>query len=499
MTNRFASSLSTFLHEPVDNRLRQKATPRMPHILIIGAGVGGLAAAIRLAQQGCQVTVVEARDRPGGLAAGLEVEGFAFDAGPYILLDRLGLEWAFEKLGVDPAPLDLQRIEHVYETMIDGETLSIHASLEETAAGFDRRWPGSGARYRSFILAMQNRYARLQPFQCRTHPHLWELVRAGAWRDIPFFWQTLGSVLRAARLPPPVMAALGIWTHVAGHTIEQAPSPLALVPAVIHAVGAYYPRGGIGAIPDLLFAAAARHGVTFRFQTQVRAIRTQDRAASGVELADGEVLAADAVLSNVGLGTYLKLLDDAGQAAIPARVQARLRALPLQSPGVCAYLAVRGTVPPPYLRFRIHDEPDGCRLLVTPSVLDPAIARDGWSPARLIAPLAHRRAEAGGSPEQAAFLEQVLAEDWWRPCFDEVRVLATRVPHEWGAAYQLFANSMNPVMTAAFMRAGRLAHRCPWIGNLYLAGSATHPGQWVSFCTVSGVLAADRVLADRKG
>jgi phytoene dehydrogenase-like protein len=55
---------------------------------------------------------------------------------------------------------------------------------------------------------------------------------------------------------------------------------------------------------------------------------------------------------------------------------------------------------------------------------------------------------------------------------------------------------MNPVMTAKLMRRGRVAHRSPWIRNLYLAGSSTHPGQWVSFCAISGVLAADRLHED---
>ena len=60
-------------------------------VVIIGAGIGGLSSAIRLARQGCAVTVVEARGGAGGLAAGFEIEGFRFDAGPYVLLDRPGL------------------------------------------------------------------------------------------------------------------------------------------------------------------------------------------------------------------------------------------------------------------------------------------------------------------------------------------------------------------------------------------------------------------------
>jgi phytoene dehydrogenase-like protein len=55
---------------------------------------------------------------------------------------------------------------------------------------------------------------------------------------------------------------------------------------------------------------------------------------------------------------------------------------------------------------------------------------------------------------------------------------------------------MNPVMTARFMRAGRLAHRSPFLRGLYLAGSSTHPGQWISFCAISGILAANCLIED---
>jgi len=109
----------------------------------------------------------------------------------------------------------------------------------------------------------------------------------------------------------------------------------------------------------------------------------------------------------------------------------------------------------------------------------------------------HRRAEEGGVPAQEEYLERVVEEPWWKEHVPEHRVLATRTPREWGEAYQLHRDSMNPVMTASFMRAGRLAHRSPWVRGLYLAGSATHPGQWVSFCAISGILAARRLEEDR--
>jgi phytoene dehydrogenase-like protein len=211
-----------------------------------------------------------------------------------------------------------------------------------------------------------------------------------------------------------------------------------------------------------------------------------------VETEAGEVIAADAVLSDAsGVGTYLDLV-----AATPDRVKRELGALPLQSPGVSAYLAVRGRAEPPYLRFHLPGGQALCQALIQPAVMDPGVIRGDFAPARILAPMRHEEAERGGPEGQRAYLDAVLGEPWWRSSFDEVRVLATRIPAEWGARHHLHRDSMNPVMTARFMRRGRIAHKSPHVPGLYLAGSSTHPGQWVSFTAISGILAADRLLHD---
>jgi phytoene dehydrogenase-like protein len=467
-------------------------------VVIIGAGIGGLSAAIRLARSGCQVTIVEARGAAGGLASGFELEGFRFDVGPYVLLDRPGLEWALRQLEIDPvSQLSMQRIQHVYQVN-DGSSppVSIYDSMEKTAAAFELLWPDSGELYRRFINKTDSTYLRLQPLQWQSDPGLRDVIRGGAWRDIPFLMRSLGSVLKSSRLPEPILQALGIWTHVAGQLAGSAPSPLALVTSVIHRVGACYPQGGIATISNVLFRAAIEAGVEFRFGTKARHILCRNILVTGVELAD-EVLPADAVVSNVGLATYTELLKIDPQMRLNTRTRRYYENLPLQSPGVCAYLAVKGKPKEPYLRFQLRDEVDGCRLLITPGVIDPSLENNGWYPARLLAPMAHRRTESGGEACQREFLDRVVEkENWWREHFDDVRVLQTRIPCEWGSQFHLYQNSMNPVMTSRFMMAGRVAHRSPWRRNLYLAGSATHPGQWVSFCAVSGILAADQLLAD---
>ena len=86
-----------------------------------------------------------------------------------------------------------------------------------------------------------------------SRPSPLELIRRGGLRDATFLMQSLRSVLEAAGLPNPLVNAIGIWTHVAGQTLSNAPSPMAFVPALIHTVGAFYPVGGVGSIPRALF------------------------------------------------------------------------------------------------------------------------------------------------------------------------------------------------------------------------------------------------------
>lgn len=466
----------------------------MGRVVVIGAGVGGLAAAIRASQHGHTVRLIEARSSPGGLASPTTCGGFRFDAGPYILLDRPGLAWSFERLGLTlEAALDLRHVESVYRVDLgDDHRIQVVSDRDTTASRLEATWPGSGDRYREFVERAEAIHERLRPLQWTPSPGPLDVVRSGAWRDIPFLLRSLGDVLDRTGLPEPVGRAVAIWTYVAGQSLEEAPSPLALVPALIHGVGAYYPAGGVGTIAETLADRASECGVTVEYGTEVTGIRVEGGRATGVTLSDGRTVGADAVVSNYsGVGTYLELVEE-----VPARVERGLERLPLQSPGVCAYLTVRGRPDPPYLRFRLGATGGPCRLFVQPAVVDPGRGRDGWYPARLLGPIDHDRAMSMTSDEQRAYLDGLVSESWWQDCLEDWELLDTRIVADWGDEFYLYRDSMNPVMTASFMRRGRMDHRSPHVDRLYLAGSSTHPGQWVSFCTVSGVHAADLLERD---
>ena len=465
----------------------------MSCVVVIGAGMGGLAGSIRLAKAGFRVRVLEARSEPGGLASGIQYDGFSFDAGPYILLDRPGLEWSFDMLGLDQSStLPLLPIQDIYDVQsADGTSVCFYSDLEKTASAFETRWAGSGIRYKKFIHEMDRISRSLRPMLQISHPGISDMIRSGAWRQAPFLLKSLASVLRAAQLPVPVSDAIAIWTHVAGQPTQHAPSPMAFVPALMHTVGAFYPQGGIRSIPRVLETAAISAGVEFRYGAKVKNIRSEGGRIIGVETSDCEFMPASAVLSNASaISSYLQLLGEPPPSAY------KLTRLPLQSPGVCAYVAVRGCMVPPYLRFKLDEGNRRCRSLIQPALIDSSSHSQDWFPVRLLAPMDYADAQRAGQDGQLEHLERLLAEEWWKEGFLEIRVLAKRTPHQWGSEFNLYADSMNPVMTAEFMRRGRISHRSKSVRGLYLAGSSTHPGQWVSFCMISGILSANCIIED---
>ena len=455
---------------------------------VIGAGMGGLTAAIRLAQAGRDVTVFEATAGPGGLAGRVEIDGHKMDGGPYILLDRPGLEWAFEAIGETLTDhIDLIELNETWRVCWpDGQEVRIYRDLEQTASELESAFPGAGKRYRRFVQTTGAVYERLAPFQRGRPPKPWQLLRPSRVRSIPFLLRPLGSHLKATGLPERVQHALGIWTHIASQPLAKAPAPLAFVPSIVHKYGAYVAKGGVHRIPEALHRIAVKAGVDFRFNTRITRIVRTGSTVTAIEAGD-ERISVDRVVSNApGIGTLVDLVDPPEPT-----LSATLAALPLQSPGVAAYIQATSEPSVPFLRFLLpKDEP--CRLFIRFDGVDPSRAKQ----ARILGPVDHTWAQGAGESGQRAYLDRVLSEDWWKAGLSDITVLGTRIPLEWGKRHLLYKDSMNPVMTAAYMRRGRLPNRSPIADNLYLAGSANHPGQWVSFCAISGLLAADAVLKD---
>src|SRR5262249_51876765 len=160
-----------------------------------------------------------------------------------------------------------------------------------------------------------------------------------------------------------------------------------------------------------------------------------------------------------------ELADD-----VPPPVKENLRRLPLQSPGLCAYIKARGQPSSAYLRFMTGGS-GAVTLAVSPAALaDPEWPR-GSFPIRLIRPIEYDRAQRLGHAGQSQLLDEMLAQAWWKVGLTDIVPLATRTAHDWGREGHLYRDSMNPAMNRRLLLRGRMRHRSPWIRGLYLAGA----------------------------
>ncbi|MCE3248878.1 MAG: phytoene desaturase [Geminicoccaceae bacterium] len=300
---------------------------RSQRAIVVGAGMGGLVAALELAVQGLEVTVLERAATPGGKMREIEVAGRRLDAGPTVLTMRWVLEEIFAAAGTS---LDRHLVLHPAATLArhawsDRELLDLHADIDRSAdaiAAF--AGPAEGRRYRSFCEQARATYTTLEgPFIRAARPSLQGLVggvglgRLGRlWQIKPFstLWQALGEHFHDPRL----RQLFGRYATYCGSSPFLAPATLMLV-AHVEQEGVWLVEGGMHRLAATLAGLAAGHGAVFRYGTEASEIVTARGQATGVRLADGELLEADAVVVNADVAAVAGgLLGSAVTGAVPA-------------------------------------------------------------------------------------------------------------------------------------------------------------------------------------
>ncbi len=245
-------------------------------VVVVGAGVGGLATAVRLAAAGHAVTVLEAGAAAGGKCGRVTAGGFTWDSGPSLLT----MPWVFEALFADTGvPLsevvELLPVEPVTRyRFADGTGFDLSADLGASRAALDAWRPGAGAEWARFMATCERMWAASEPVL--TGPAPWPPSRAaraspGALLAIKPWW-TLRQLARAHTDDPRLRMVIERFATYAGADPRRAPAALAVAGYVEHAWGAWHPRGGMYALVEALVARLAALGGELRLATPARRI-----------------------------------------------------------------------------------------------------------------------------------------------------------------------------------------------------------------------------------
>jgi phytoene desaturase len=497
-----------------------------PSAVVIGAGVGGLTAAIHLARRGMRVTVVEKNRGPGGRLGQFTRDGHVFSTGPTLLIMPLLYRGELARLGVDmDEALESQRVDPTYDVVFDdgarlamtSDLTSMRAQLEAMEAGsfggFLRYVDEGRKHYHLAMPALVDRdFRRLSDFATPANALLALRIRAllPHYRHMSRFFDS-----------PRLRAAFTYQDVYMGLSPFSAPSTFSLTPYSELAHGVWYPKGGMYRIVEVLAALAEEAGVTFAYDEPVRRIAIEGGRASGVVLADGRLLTADVVVANADLPyVYRRLLPDAAAARALGRKTFSGSTISFFWGLDRGYPELR-----PHTLFlgdayrdnfdRIERNlplPDGPSVYVhAPTRLDAGTAPAGKDTLIAVVPTGHLTYD-GDDPDLMAQEEDAwlvereraraavlarLAQVGLPDVADHITVEATATPTTWKARHNLERGATHGLAHTLFQLAYLRPHnRHARYRNLYFAGASTHPGTGVPTALVSGRLAAERIADD---
>ena len=480
-------------------------------VVVVGAGLGGLSAAMRLAGAGREVTVIEREDVPGGRAGRVELESgsgtFHIDTGPTVLTMPDLIADAFDSVGEDMDDwLELTPVTPLYRAFYpDGSRLDVHSDVDEMAEEIRTViGPEEAAGYRRYVdfVSQLYRYEMTDfidrnidsPFDLLT-PNLARLAGIGGFRR-------LAPKVREFLRDPRTERVFSFQAMYAGLSPYDALAIYAVIAYMDSVAGVYFPKGGMHAVPQAMAAAAEKHGVTFRYGTEVTRVETRGQRAVAVHTADGERIEADVVVLNPDLPVAYR--DLLGRSPWGVR---RLD----YSPSCFLLLAGSSASYSQIAHHNIHfgkswkgvfeDLIDRKQLMSDPSLLvtnpshsDPDLAPPGKNVFYVLFPTPNLDAPIDWSLTKDRYRDEVirtLEERGYVGFGDSIEVEDITTPQDWadrgmerGAP---FASAHSFLQTGPF-RPGNM-----WGQNVVFTGSGTQPGVGVPMVLVSGRLAAERI------
>lgn len=480
-------------------------------VVVVGAGLAGLSAALQLAGRGRTVTVVERGQHPGGRVGRADIGGYRLDTGPTVLTMPDIIDDAFAAVGETTADrLDLISVEPAYRaSFADGSALHVHSDRDAMAAEIERF---SGTAQADGYLRLRNWLTKLyqvefngfiasnfdSPLSLVT-PQLARLAAIGGFRR----WDNMVRRFITDERLRRVFTFQALYAGVPPHRALAVYAVIAYMDTI---AGVYFPRGGMRALPDALAAAAVDAGVEFRYGSPVSALeRTGDRVTA-VRTEGGDRIPADAVVLTTELPDTYRLLGRTPRRLLklrpaPSAVVAHVgcRAVGPDAADVDHHTIVFGNA----WRQTFTDIIDDGRLMADPSLLvtrptagDASLAPAGRDLLYVLAPAPNL---AVGQVDWAATRDVYVAQ-----MMDAVtarlpqlgqdpEVLHMVDPAEW--AHQGMAAGTPFALAHTFGQTGpfRPANTVRGIANVVLAGSSTVPGVGVPTALLSGRLAADRI------
>ncbi|TSD64116.1 phytoene desaturase [Inquilinus sp. KBS0705] len=481
--------------------------------IIIGAGIAGIATAIRLTVNGYQVDVFEANAYPGGKLSQIEHDGYRFDAGPSLFTMPQYVNELFELAGKDPADyFSYQKLDVVCNYFYpDGARLSAYADTNKFAAEIAAKTTEPASAVLKYLANSRDIYTITNHvFLERSLHRLQTYLR----------WDTLRSVFRFPQIDPfrtmhkanagsfkdaRIVQFFDRYATYNGSDPYQAPATLNVIPHLEHHYGAYFPDGGMYSITQSLVKLAEELGVVFNYNQKADEVVVINRQVKGIRAA-GENHLADIVISNMDIWFTYKQLLQKYPALHPNKILSQERS----SSALIFYWGIKKSFteldlhniffsadykaefdhiwkhqdiyndPTVYVnissKLKADDAPEGCENWFV-MINVPANNGQDWD--KLIA-----RARADIIAKLSKILGQNIGGLIATESILDPRSIESKTSSYKGSIYGTSSNNQ----FAAFLRHANSSSK---IKGLYFCGGSVHPGGGIPLCLLSAKITAD--------
>lgn len=490
-----------------------------PKAIIIGAGIAGLASAIRLSVQGFAVDVFEKNAYPGGKLSDFELNGYRFDAGPSLFTQPQNIEELFALAGEPIAEYFTYRkmpisCNYFYE---DGTIVHAHADQHLFAKELANKMGETEQSLLTYLKRSERMYTDIGSVFLNHSLHKKStllkarVLKAVKATRLPYLLSTMNRMNTAHFKNPKTVQLFNRYATYNGSNPYKAPGMLSLIPHLEHNEGSFYPKGGMISITNALYQLALKKGVSFHFNTPVERIIQQEKKVTGV-VVNHENINADIVVSNMDVYfTYKHLLGDPHKSK-------KLLKQERSSSALIFYWGIKKEFPELDLHniffakdyqaefdhlFRLK------KMYADPTVYinitakcEPGLqapqGKENWfvmvnAPANVGQDWENYRAKYRAAI--IAKLNRLLQTDI-DPLIEEEQVLDPVLIESKTASFMgsLYGTSSNSKV-AAFLRHPNFSKA---IKGLYFVGGSVHPGGGIPLCLKSAKIMSEIVLADRK-
>jgi phytoene desaturase len=489
----------------------------MKRVAIVGAGPGGLAAAILLACSGVDVTVVEKRSRVGGRTSTMERDGFRFDTGPTFFLYPRVLREIFRAAGFDlDKEIPMARLDPQYRLIYGtGGELLATPNVEKMAAQIAKLSPHDAEGFHRFMTENREKLEKFVPFLETPFESWRDLMHPDMLRLLPLLrpWRSLDTDLRSYFDDERIRLSFSFQSKYLGMSPFTCPSLFSILSFLEYEHGVFHPIGGCGAVTTAMARVAESLGVRILLDEPVEELLFEGRKAVGLRTSE-RVVMADSVVINADFA-------DAMRKLVPDRLRRkwtnkRIEKKRFSCSTFMLYLGIEGryddvahhTI---YLakdyRENLRDIEENHRLSADPSfyvqnagVTDPSLAPEGCSTLYVLLPVTHDTGSVDWPREQQRF--RALAFEQMKKIGitdveKRIRTEAMLTPQDWNREYGLYRGATFAMAHSLRQMLHMRPHnRFEDLESVYLVGGGTHPGSGLPVIFESARITSRLLLED---